>query len=189
VKKLRRTLSLVSGVVLAFGIVTHGTGNVSAAGPRLATNASCGSVKLCAQAALQIVNADRAHYHLAPIQLTMVQTTGRGSCIGSFGHSVDMARSGQIWHENTKFPQASFPNNICLRYHWIAENVGMAAYGNTPQDLQVINQMMMDEPHDKATCASTVNHACNILNRTYHKIGIGLVYQNGTTWLTEDFIG
>ena len=48
--------------------------------------------------------------------------------------------------------------------------------------------MMMIEPHSRAVCASTINHACNILTPRFHHVGIGLYVANGTTWLTEDFV-
>jgi uncharacterized protein YkwD len=137
---------------------------------------------------LKTLNSERAHFSLQPLKLTMIQTAGRAACPGSMGHSEAMARTGNIWHENSKFPQASFPNNICVRYTAIGENVGQADYGTVDQDVQAINSLMMAEPHDRATCASTDTHACNILNPAFHQVGIGVYHVDGSTWLTEDFV-
>lgn len=65
----------------------------------------------------------------------------------------------------------------------------MAATGGEVQDLHTMDQLMMGEPHSRHVCATTVNHACNILNPRFHRVGIGLYLSGGTTWLTEDFIG
>jgi hypothetical protein len=100
-----------------------------------------------------------------------------------------MQQSGSIWHTNPAYPAASFPTNICVSYMLAGENVGEASYGNEATDLQQLDIMMMGEPHDPTTCATTVNHACNIINGSYTSVGIGIVYVNNATWLTEDFIG
>jgi hypothetical protein len=49
--------------------------------------------------------------------------------------------------------------------------------------------MMMSEPHSASVCASQDNHACNILNPHFKRVGIGLLDSGPTVWLTEDFIG
>jgi hypothetical protein len=100
-----------------------------------------------------------------------------------------MASSGTIWHINSRYPRASFPNNICVRHGWIGENVGEAQSGNALQDLAELHHAMMSEPHSASVCAGTVNHACNILDPRFHELGIGLYMVGGVTWLTEDFIG
>lgn len=138
---------------------------------------------------LSILNQDRTANGVAALTLNLTQTNGTGSCVGSLGHSTAMQQSGSIWHTNANYPAASFPNNICIAYSRAGENVGEASYGNELTDMQQLDSMMMGEAHDAATCASTVNHACNIINPTFHQVGIGVINVNGTTWLTEDFTG
>lgn len=151
------------------------------------STAGCpGSQNACIDAMLNIINNDRAQYGVAALSLNMTQSTGTGSCVGSYGHSVAMEESGSIWHQNTAYPQASWPNNVCVSYSALAENVGYQMTGNELQDLQDIDNMMMSEPYSPG-CSG--NHACNILNPTYRQVGIGIYNYNGTTWLTEDFIG
>jgi uncharacterized protein YkwD len=105
-----------------------------------------------------------------------------------------MANSGQIWHTDPSNPNGpySFPNDVCFRFGPIGENVGYWNSGDEAQDLRNIHNLMMTgqgEQHDPQTCQSTVNHACNIVSSAYSSVGIGIVVQGGSTWLTEDFIG
>jgi hypothetical protein len=100
-----------------------------------------------------------------------------------------MAQTGGIWHTNVRYPRQSFPRNICIHYVYTGENVGEAFTGDESQDVLLLDRLMMKEPHTAATCASTVNHACNILDPHFRAVGIGLLVRNGATWLTEDFIG
>lgn len=153
-------------------------------------NACNGAANTCAAEVLGLINADRAAHGLAPLVLTAPQSNGTGGCVGSYGHSLAMAKSSAIWHVNPRYPRASFPHSICVKYLHAAENVGEDASGNVHNDLRTIESLMMSEPHGHATCAGTVNHACNILNPAFKRVGIGVEYSgNGVTWLTEDFTG
>jgi hypothetical protein len=98
-----------------------------------------------------------------------------------------MAATGQIWHHNASRPRASFPQNICLKHGQVGENVGMATSGDEVQDLLNLNQVMMGE--GTQACATILTHACIILDPSYRRVGIGVYYAGGTTWLTEDFLG
>jgi uncharacterized protein YkwD len=141
------------------------------------------------QAELAIINQDRAQYGVGPLSLNQTQSLGTSSCVGSLGHSQAMQQSGSIWHDNANYPAASFPNNICVGAATFGENVGMDGSGNELNDLRTLNTLMMGEQHDAAYCAQYENHACNILNRSYRQVGIGIVYANNITWLTTDFTG
>jgi uncharacterized protein YkwD len=136
---------------------------------------------------LTILNQDRANNGVAALTLNMTQTNGTGSCVGSIGHSQAMQQSGSIWHTNPSYPAASFPTDICIPYTTAGENVGEAGSGNELTDMQQLDNLMMGEAHDPTTCATTVNHACNIINPSFHQVGIGVIDVNNTTWLTEDF--
>jgi uncharacterized protein YkwD len=160
-----------SGVVLSNGTVING---------------KCGSS--CGKLMLSILNHTRSQYRLSPLQLKRAQTNGKQGCAGSLGHSTAMAQTGAIWHTNTRYPKASFPNNICVRYTSAGENVGESSNGNLAQALQAMQGMMMSEPHSRSLCSSTVNHACNILSAGFRYVGIGIYVAKGTTWLTEDFV-
>lgn len=141
------------------------------------------------QAMLSIINVTRAGSNLPPFHLSATQSAGTASCVGSYGHSKDMAASGQIWHQNPNYPDASWPNNMCISYTTGGENVGEMSTGNEMQDLQAIHNLMMGEAHDASTCAHYVNHACNILSPQFTTVGIGIYNANNVTWLTEDFAG
>lgn len=147
----------------------------------------CGAQN-CARTVLGILNNDRRQAGVAPLALTVRQSTGIAGCAGSFGHSAAMARSGAIWHINVRFPNASFPHNLCVSYSSAGENVGDSGSGNPAQDLQILDRLMISEPHSAVLCSTEANHACNILNPAYHRVGIGVYLAAGTTWLTEDFV-
>jgi uncharacterized protein YkwD len=162
--------------------------NVQAgSGTTTTPNACAGALNECSRAMLKLINLERSQHGLPKVALKPVQSVGTTSCVGSYGHSQAMARSGAIWHVNAQFPRASFPNSICVRFMHAGENVGESASGTVTGDLQALSNLMMSEPHSKSDCASTPNHACNILNPTFRHVGIGVYYANGATWLTEDF--
>jgi hypothetical protein len=154
-----------------------------------------GSQNGCIQATLNLINSTRAQYGLPPYTLNMTQSDGiAGGCVGSVGHSIAMAGTGSIWHvapgDNPQQPTnpASFWNDVCVSGTYKGENVGENHSGDEYQDIVWIHQQMMSEQHDAAYCSYYDNHACNILSSTFHQIGIGLYNDNGTTWLTTDFI-
>jgi hypothetical protein len=93
-----------------------------------------------------------------------------------------MAQMGQISHDQ-------FPADICVSWFTAGENVGEA---NFPQgglyDLQWLDQAMMAETSPPKVPGCVGSHACNIINPSFHQVGIGVYLgSNGTTWLTEDF--
>ena len=138
-----------------------------------------------------IINQTRAQHNLPAYSLSSVQSNGTGPCVGSYGHSVAMAKSGTIWHiapnDNPSGPQnpASFPNDLCVSHSAGGENVGAFASGNELTDLQSMHQEMMSEGYAPGCSGS---HACNILSSQYVEVGIGIYESGGETWLTEDFI-
>ena len=136
---------------------------------------------------LGLLNVARARSHLPSLTLSAVQSRGNATCKGSYGHSWAMAQSGRIWHTNTHFPRASFPNNICDGASSAAENVGVAASGSVANDLSDLEALMIQEPHSTSYCAKQDDHACNILNPAFRSVGIGIYIRNGATWVTEDF--
>lgn len=143
----------------------------------------------CIRAMLNLINQTRAQNGAPPLALSAVESSGTSSCPGAYGHSTAMAASGHIWHQDPGYPAQSFPNNFCVRTGALGQNVGEYSSGNELSDLQAMQNLMMSEPHDPATCASTVDHACNILSAGFNQIGIGIYVSGGATWLTEDFIG
>jgi len=178
--------SLLFAAVL--GTLLLGPGRAFAADSPPAPVACPGTQSSCLHSLLTILNRERHAVGLAPLTLTMTQSNGHAACVGSLGHSQAMAQTGAIWHINARDPKASFPRNICMSYSTAGENVGMSASGNEMRDLRLLNKLMMSEPHSASACASEANHACNILNPLFHRVGIG-IYQSGTTtWLTEDFL-
>lgn len=172
------------------GASPHGaaiTAELPASSP--ASGTSAGSASSMVQYMLNIINHDRAVAGLPPYTLNMAQSTGTGSCVGSYGHSIAMQQSGSIWHVNSSYPQASFPRDICMSYSTAGENVGMAQTGSESNDLQTVDNLMMSETHSPSYCATNVNHACNILSTKYTQVGVGIVDASNGTWVTEDFAG
>ena len=152
-------------------------------------NACSAALNECTREVLAIINHDRAQHNLSSLTLETHQSVGTRSCVGSYGHSVAMAKSNAIWHVNPRYPRASFPKSICVPFMHAGENVGESASGNVHDDFRTLDAMMMAEPHDRQTCATAVSHACNILNPAFKRVGIGVRYIGSVTWLTEDFTG
>jgi uncharacterized protein YkwD len=149
--------------------------------PTGATSTCPGSQSGCIQSVLSLLNHDRAQYGVAPLVLNMTETNGTSTCVGSYGHSVHMASVGSISHDQ-------FPADICITYTTAGENVGEAAYGNELTDLQQLDAMMMAETNPTPVPGCTGSHACNIINPSFHQVGIGIYHDGaGQTWLTEDF--
>lgn len=149
----------------------------------------------CMQEVINLINQTRTVYSQQygvsepAVVLNLTQSMGTSSCAGSLGHSQAMAQSGQIWHVNASYPQASFPNNLCVRFSTAGENVGAIGTGNELQDLKTMHSEMMNEPYSPSTCAQYDDHACNIVNPNFRQAGVGIVVSGGQTWLTEDFVG
>jgi len=190
VRNRTRLAWLATIVFLVLAVLPRDTANAAAGSAAPANAAGCGSaLTQCTWTVLQWINHTRTQNGLPPLKLQEGQSHGTASCVGAYGHSIAMARTGSIWHVNDSYPHASFPQDICLNYTHAGENVGQAPGGNILHDLLVLHHMMMAQPHDRATCATIENHACNILGPDFHQAGIGIYYAHGRAWLTESFVG
>lgn len=103
---------------------------------------------------------------------------------GARTHSCDMALHGLLSHNgsdnSTPFQRIQAEG---VTYHSAGENIGTATNYGLIGGVDVNDQAMMAEP---LTCC---NHHWNIVNKAYTSVGIGIIYRNGTEWLTEDFVG
>jgi hypothetical protein len=142
----------------------------------------------CVHLLLDILNHTRQQAGAPTLHLSTALSTGSGSCVGAYGHSIAMADSGDLWHTNGKYVQASFPNDVCVRDVGGSEDIGKGVSGNEISDVQTIMARFLGEPHDARTCHETVNHACILMNPVFTRVGIGLYYTRGTTWITLTFV-
>ena len=128
---------------------------------------------------LATINRDRATLRLAPLALNSRQSR----C--SKQHSRHMAALNAISHDQ-------FPSDICVNHQMSGENVGMAS-GQPGDALLMLNQMMLAEGPCPGSCSPGVReqhgHYLNLMDATFHHVGLGVVVQDGQTWLTEDFTG
>jgi hypothetical protein len=95
---------------------------------------------------------------------------------------MHMATTNALSHDQ-------YPADICVHYSVADESVGYSASGNEWQDLQIIHNLFMSDPHDAKTCQRALNHSCPIVSNKFTEIGIGIVYYQGGTWVTEIFLG
>jgi hypothetical protein len=156
--------------------------------PRLTSSSCPDSQDGCIQALLDLINADRAASNVGPLTLSLTQTRGTNTCVGSIGHSQAMGETGDIWNTHQGYDAASFPKDICLHSPSPGENIGYESTGNELTDLQTIHRDMMALPHDNATCKGEGNSACNLLAPDFNQVGIGIYQVNGGTYVTEDFL-
>jgi hypothetical protein len=157
--------------------------------PSLTSSPCSESQDGCIQALLDLINATRAANNVGPLTLSLTQTRGTNSCVGSVGHSQAMSDTGGIWNTHQGYGTASFPNDICLHSLAPGENIGFEATGNELTDLQTMHQDMMQQAHDATTCAGAGNSACNLVAPDFNQVGIGIYQSNGGTYVTEDFLG
>lgn len=135
--------------------------------------------KLAVLMLLAAINKGRTAHGLPALALDPQQS----KC--SRSHSKDMAREGQISHDQ-------FPADICVPHTYAAENVGEAPRGSASAAVLELHRLMMDEgPCETSACTGAAyeqhGHYMNLLNPRYKHVGIGIVVKNGATWLTEDF--
>lgn len=127
---------------------------------------------------LAAINADRAAHHVAALTVNAKQSR----C--SAQHAAKMAASGSLFHTN-------LATDVCSSHLLVGQNVGEDG-GDTSSALLALHTMMIDEgPCPHAGCPGAEyeahGHYVNILSHAAHHVGIGIVIQNGTLWLTEDF--
>lgn len=141
-------------------------------------NGSCSTGGDCTAYQLALINQERAGHGIAPLAIDIQESNGTTTCPGSYGHSVHMASTGQLAHDQ-------FPADICASFFTTAgENIGESG-GSVQSAVKGIFDQMIAEPYTPG-CSS--NHHCNIDQANYTRIGIGIYTSNGTTWITEDFI-
>ena len=139
---------------------------------------SCTNDQTCAISALALLNQERASHNIAPLSLDWTLTFGSSSCIGAKGHSVHMASTGLLAHDQ-------FPADVCFYTVTAGENIGMGS-GDEWSVFKQVNQEMLNETW---TPGCQNNHHCNIDYPQYKSVGIGFAYGNGGWWVTEDFSG
>jgi uncharacterized protein YkwD len=109
-----------------------------------------------------LVNASRRNHGVAPLKLNWRVSRE------AWHHSRRMARRHSVYHTTDLY-------SLVRRYDpytW-GENVGMAG------TLKRMERLFM----------GSSPHRANILNRAFHKIGVGVVHAGGHVWVTLDFYG
>jgi uncharacterized protein YkwD len=127
---------------------------------------------------LSLLNQHRAAAGAAPLTLSSTLSTASRS------HSCDMFTHQNMSHYgsdgSSPFQRIAATG---ITYSTAGENIGMANGYGLDGGINAIDNGMMAEPATYGT------HHWNIVNPAYKQIGLGVVYQNGQVWLTEDFVG
>ena len=113
------------------------------------------------------------------------QQTDLARKLGVF--SATMAVIGGIAHDQ-------FPADICVAHSYAGENVGSDPSDDPLAAALQLNTMMMDEgPCPNKNCPGSEfeahGHYMNLVDPNFTHIGIGIVVDNSTVWLTENFTG
>lgn len=122
---------------------------------------------------LALLNASRAQGGIPPLKFSRAQSSGTSKCIGSEGHSLHMAQTRNMSHDQ-------FPQDICVRTRMSGENVGYAS-GDEASAIRKVHKLMMDE-------GPSGGHYQNIMSANYNAVGLGFYYSNGVLWVTENFL-
>ncbi len=145
--------------------------------PRTTSSPAASALHASVLSLLATINGDRAALRLAPLVLNSRQSR----C--SKQHSQHMAALRTISHDQ-------FPADICVNHQMSGENVGVAS-GEPGNALVTLNQMMLAEGPCPGSCSPGAweqhAHYLNLMNATFHHVGLGVYVQDGQTWLTEDF--
>lgn len=173
--------SLAIGLLV--GLASLPASSASAAGPaptstQPAPTATVSTVGAAIKALVKAINADRAMRHVPALSLDKRQS----AC--SLRHSAHMAATGVASHDQ-------FPADICVKYLSAAENVGQG-FGDPTSAVLQLHQLMMNEgpcPHNPCTSSQFAAHGhyLNLINKTFKRVGIGIVVKGDSVWLTENF--
>ncbi|HEU5227381.1 MAG TPA: CAP domain-containing protein [Ktedonobacteraceae bacterium] len=148
-----------------------GTGSYGTPPPLTATE------NQLSQQLFALINQDRGTQNLYAYVLNATLSTGARL------HSWAMAHCG-LSHACPNEPQpCQRVLNEGFQYMACGENVGYTSPTPTAWGgVQNIEQQMLNEP-------PPAGHRYNLLNTSYHKIGIGIyIDTKGLIWLTEDFV-
>jgi uncharacterized protein YkwD len=153
------------------GIPTTGfTGNGCAITPDQATGEAH---------VLDLLNADRAAASPPAPPLTLLPAIS----VASRYHSCDMAQHDLLAHDGS---DGSTPLQRILAtgvaFTAWGENVGESQGSGIIGGLDAIDQKMMAEP------LYPPEHHSIIIDPAYQNVGIGVIYLNGSVWVTEDFV-
>jgi uncharacterized protein YkwD len=125
-------------------------------------------------AMLAIINRDRQGAGLRPL------TFDNGLARAAMAHSVDMARHGYFSHQT---PSGITPYQrllaLGIHYHIAGENLALARDESQDQLLPAVEAAMMRSPE----------HRDNLLRPAFTRVGIGIAFAGGRTYVTEDFRG
>ena len=130
------------------------------------------------QYVLTLLNAHRTQTGAAPLALSPALTSGARQ------HSCDMYQHHLLSHASSDgtSPLARIQASG-LAFHTWGENIGTGSGEGLIGGVSANDAVMIAEP---VVCC---DHAWNILNAAHTQVGIGIIYINGTEWMTEDFIG
>lgn len=125
---------------------------------------------------LSLLNAHRAAAGVRPLALDPMLSDGARA------HSCDMAVHGRLahWGSDGSSPDVRMHGTGAVFSTW-AENIGASGGGRA--GIAAIDAGMMAEP------LVPNDHHWNIVNPAMGDVGIGVVYQGGMAWFTEDFAG
>jgi len=111
---------------------------------------------------LRLLNRVRRQHDLPVLRINRELSTH------AWRHSKRMARGARLFHTDDLY-------RVVRSYHpycW-GENVGMARY------LTTVRRLWMH----------SADHRANILKRSFHRIGVGVVKARGSVWVTTIFYG
>lgn len=127
---------------------------------------------------LSLLNAHRAAVGAAALRL---DATLSGE---ARAHSCDMYQHATLSHTgsdgSTPFQRIQAAG---VTYREAGENIGDASGYTLTAGLELDDRDMMAEPLMQG------NHHWNIVNAGYSRVGLGVIYQSGKLYFTEDFVG
>jgi Cysteine-rich secretory protein family len=178
----RRVAVILVAVLLALIISPMGSISAYLPAPSLVLARSPETLRVphIALVLLAAINRDRAAHHAPALRLDARQS----GC--SLKHTRHMSKMDTVSHDQ-------FPGDVCTPHAIEGENVGLAPGSPSTAVLTLDRTMMAEGPCPHRLCPGKEfeahGHYVTLMNPAYKRIGVGVYFVGGVTWLTEDFVG
>lgn len=127
---------------------------------------------------LNRLNSHRVAAHVAPLRWdAALATVARTHSCAMFLHRHMSHTAADDATPEQRLAAAGIP------FTTVGENAGMAAGGTVIATVDLLDVGMMAEPVVEG------DHRWNIVYRGYNRVGVGIIYAEGQTWVTEDLAG
>lgn len=140
--------------------------------------ALCTSGKDCRPGILYLLDTVRRAHGRSGLILDHAQSAGTATCPGAQGHARAMARTGTVWHRDSRYRAATYPRDICVSAAHHAE-IDVMSSGTSWSELQAaITGLPRGSKAQR-----------HLLSARFTRAGIGVVKRGAHYFITVDLLG